>query len=203
MLIPDLFHKWNIRPKGIIHIGAHTCEEIDIYKYQAKCDNIIWIEANPELAEKSCKKYSNVYNCLISNETGNIVDFIVTDNDGQSSSFLELKEHLIEHPHVREIKRLTLKTITLEDFIKTYNINCNYYDFLVMDIQGAEFHALQGMKNILHNFNYIYLEVNVKELYSGCGLLPDIMKFLEEYNFVIRDINMTVHGWGDALFVKK
>lgn len=196
MLIPDLFVKWHVYPKGIVHIGAHMCEESEVYKNQAKCDNVLWIEADPNLAEKN----PNVYQALISNKTGNIVDFIITDNDGQSSSFLELKEHLIEHPNVREKKRIKLETITFRDFVKKNNIDCSKYDFLAMDIQGAELYALLGMGDILNNFKYIYLEVNTKELYKGCGLLEDIIKFLSFYNFKMKDINMTSHGWGDAFF---
>jgi FkbM family methyltransferase len=198
MLIENVFKKHNIQPHGIVHIGAHECEEYEIYKNDAKCDNIIWIEANPEV----CHRVSNhrVYQYLISDTTGDEVDFIITNNN-QSSSFLELKEHLIEHPNVIEQKRIKLKTITFDDFCTRENINRSLYDFLTMDIQGAELHALKGMN--LDNFKYIYLEVNTKELYKGCGLLHDIIDLLAKNNFHMADINMTQHGWGDALFIKK
>lgn len=196
MLIPDLFTKWNISPRGIIHIGAHLCEEKDIYISEGKCSNILWIEANPEYTDKN----KEVYQGLISNITGKEVDFIITNNEGQSSSFLELKEHLIEHPHVREEKRIKLKTITFQDFVKHNNIDCSKYDFLAMDIQGAELHALQGMGELLRFFKHLYIEVNTKQLYEGCGLFQDVINFLSFYNFKIKDINLTQHGWGDAYF---
>lgn len=197
MLIPNLFEKWNVKPKGIIHIGAHSCEELDIYKTQAECDNIIWIEANPNYIK------DGVYQALISDVTGNEVDFIITNNDAQSSSFLELKEHLVEHPHVKEINRIKLKTITLNDLMIENSLNYENYDFLAMDIQGSEFHALKGIGDMIKYFRYIYMEVNTKEIYEGCGLLPDIIKYLSKYGFTMKDINMTQHGWGDAFFEKK
>lgn len=98
-MIPELFGKWNVRPKGIIHIGAHTCEEYEIYKNQAMCENILWIEANPEMVKRTEHMFQNVHQSLVSDVTG--------------------KEHLIEHPSVIEERRIKLKTITLEDFLNT------------------------------------------------------------------------------------
>lgn len=72
-----------------------------------------------------------------------------------------------------------------------------------MDIQGAELHALKGMTSILKYFKHIYMEVNTKELYEGCGVLEEVTNFLHVHGFVMKDINMTPHGWGDALFELK
>jgi hypothetical protein len=71
-----------------------------------------------------------------------------------------------------------------------------------MDIQGAEYLALQGMKDILKNFKGIFMEVNTKELYNGCALLDEIKEFLKPYGFVLKDLQMTKHGWGDGYFAK-
>lgn len=54
MLIPldYIFKKYKMNIKGIIHIGAHLCEELNEYlKYDIVNDKIIWVEANPELVE--------------------------------------------------------------------------------------------------------------------------------------------------------
>jgi len=202
MLIPDLFQKWNIRSKGIIHIGAHYCEERPIYA-RGGCDDakVVWIEGNPEIYNliKNSQLPVQIYHALISDKEED-VDFIVTNNDGMSSSFLELKEHLVEHPTCIESHRVKLRTTTLPKFMEANDLDPANYDFLIMDIQGAELHALKGMVDILKNFNHMYLEVNMKELYANCGLLPDVMKFLESHGFKMRDINMTQHGWGDAYF---
>lgn len=205
MLIPNLFQKWNIQATGIVHIGAHTCEERPIYANAGIDDSkIIWIEGNPSIyqhAKNSLPSTVQLYQGLISDKE-DLVDFIVTNNF-QSSSFLELKEHRREHPDVYEIQRLKLTTCTLPQFYENNNIDPSLYDFLAMDIQGAELHVLKGMSNLLNNFKHIYLEVNTKELYESCGLLPEIIEYLNNYNFEMKDINMTQHGWGDAYFCKK
>ena len=60
---------------------------------------------------------------------------------------------------------------------------------------------LKGATNYLPYAKALYLEVNVKELYKGCGLIDEIDTFLSTYGFkrVLTDI--TQHGWGDALYI--
>ena len=71
-----------------------------------------------------------------------------------------------------------------------------------MDIQGAELLALKGSSDTLKNIDYVYLEVNEKELYTGCGLLSEVDEYLKEKGFTRVEINMTPHGWGDAFYTR-
>ena len=203
MLIENFFRKWNIRPSGIIHIGAHRCEERDIYR-DAGCDDsrVIWIEGNYELFNdvRTTLPTVHIYNALIADQE-KTVDFIVTNNDGMSSSLLELKDHLIHHPQCLEQKRLmNQKTTTLEQFITDHSIDMLQYDFLAMDIQGCEYLALKGMTSLLKYFKGIYLEVNTAEIYKECGQLPEVTALLKDHGFEMRDIFMTPYNWGDAYF---
>jgi FkbM family methyltransferase len=148
--------------------------------------------SNPEI---------NIYEALISDEDNKEVSFIITNN-GQSSSILELDEHLKEHPWVHEINRYKKNTITVDTFLKNNNIYFNTIDFINIDIQGAELLALKGMKNILKYCNYLYLEVNIKHLYKECALVNEIDDFLKDYGFKRTETLITQHGWGDALYIK-
>ena len=143
----------------------------------------------------------NIYEALISDEDNKEVSFIITNN-GQSSSILELDEHLKEHPWVYEINRYKKNTITVDTFLKNNHIDSEKIDFVNIDIQGAELLALKGMKNLLKYCNYLYLEVNTKHLYKDCALIHEIDDFLKEFGFKRNETSMTQHGWGDALYVK-
>jgi hypothetical protein len=46
-------------------------------------------------------------------------------------------------------------------------------------------------------------EVNEKELYKNCGLIGEIDTFLNIYHFKRVLTNITCHGWGDALYIRK
>jgi FkbM family methyltransferase len=198
-----LYQKYKLNITGILHIGAHYCEELNDYKKIGLTDQqIVWIEGNKNIVEEINKTFPQrrIYNEIVSDEDNQEVNFIITNN-GQSSSILELKEHLKEHPWVFEINREKRKTITIDSFVSKNSIESNL-NFVNIDIQGAELKALQGMKSYLNNVDYLYLEVNIKELYQGCGLLDDIDNFLKEFKFDRKEINMTKHGWGDAFYIK-
>jgi len=206
MLIPTIFDDYKdcIPKKGILHIGAHECEERQLYhSIGFNDDTTLWIEAINELVIMIKSKISNIniIQSVISDTDDEDVNFMITNNV-QSSSIFNLKTHLTEHPHVFETQRRMLKTTTLNSLYDKYEIPYDKYDFINLDIQGAELKALQGASKILPHINAIYCEVNEKELYEGCGLLPDLDNYLSTYNFKRIAIKMTEHGWGDALYIK-
>ena len=82
------------------------------------------------------------------------------------------------------------------------NINYNLYNFINLDIQGAEYLALLGASKILPNIKCIITEVNEKELYRNCRLINDLDKLLTSYNFKRIKTFMTQHGWGDAIYIR-
>ncbi len=202
MLIPTIFNDFiSCRPnKGVLHIGAHICEEKQLYNDNGiNDDDILWIEANSDLINPEQK---NILNAVISDKNDETVNFIITNNI-QSSSILELYKHLEEHPDVIEIERRQLKTITLNSLYENNNIPYDRYDFINMDIQGAELKALKGADKILPYIKAIYTEVSTKELYKNCVLLPELDEFLEKNGFKRIIINMTPNYWGDALYIKQ
>ena len=207
MLIPftELVHKYKIdNNKKILHIGAHECEERSDYNLHGFTDDkVIWIEGNENIVNKmkTLIPSINMYNILVSDIDGSEVDFIITNN-GQSSSILELDEHLKEHPGIYEVQRYKQKTLTINTFLDKNNINKSEIEFVNIDIQGAELLALKGMINLLPYVKYLYLEVNIKHLYKDCALINEIDDFLTLHGFRRCETYLTQYGWGDALYIK-
>jgi hypothetical protein len=135
--LKQLINKYNMNINGILHVGAHECEELEIYNTCGiTSENIIWFEGNPKKADiMRIFGVKNIYNILVSDEEEE-VDFIITNN-GESSSILELDEHLKEHPHVYEVNRLKLKTQRIDNALQSNNIKIPF-NFVNLDIQGAE-----------------------------------------------------------------
>ena len=72
---------------------------------------------------------------------------------------LKLKNHLIIYPDIKEIYSTKVNTDTLNNiFSKYYSIDD--YNFINMDIQGAELLALKGSTNILDKIEIINTELN-------------------------------------------
>jgi len=206
----DLFQKFNYMPKGIVHCGSSTGQERD--KYAEFGIPVIWIEAIPEVyAEliQNLKNYPNQFPVLacLGEVDGKEVVFNVSNNEAQSSSYLELGFHKTAHPSVEYVRTFTTTTTTLKTVLSILNnsvVKVTSDWLLVADLQGAEMMMLEGAKDILDKFNACYLEVNTLPVYEGCALKPEIESFLKEYGFEPVEEFIYEHwGWGDQFFLKK
>lgn len=203
MLIPleYLIKKYNINFQGILHIGAHECEELPEYEKYLSRDKILWVEAIPEKVNGARAKYPGVLieQAVVSDQREQ-VKFNITNN-GQSSSMLELGLHQIFYPGIVYVSSFTTESKRLEQVIEPYsNI---HFNFLNLDIQGAELKALKGMGDYLKKVDYIYAEVNIDYLYQGCALLPDIDQYLAQFGF--KRVEQAIYQqlrWGDAFYIK-
>lgn len=195
---------WELYPharckQGVIHVGAHRCEEQPHYDAWGVGEHVLWIDGNDEL----CAANQAIVNAVVSDVDDGEVDFILTDNDAMSSSILELKEHKIEHPTCLEAGRIKKKTITLDTLLARRGEKAVAYDLLAMDVQGAELMVLKGAAGVLENVRCIITEVNTKELYAGCVRVEELDAFLGERGFVRVETQMTRHGWGDAVYMRR
>ena len=127
MLLPlnELYQRYNLKINGILHIGAHECEELKSYiTLGVQNKNIYWVEAMEDKVNL-IKGYNvdgeeiKIFQGLIDLEDNKEVIFNVSNN-GQSSSILEFGSHAVHHPHVKMIDRRKLKTIRL-DTMKYYS----------------------------------------------------------------------------------
>uniref|UniRef100_A0A6C0DNA9 Methyltransferase FkbM domain-containing protein n=1 Tax=viral metagenome TaxID=1070528 RepID=A0A6C0DNA9_9ZZZZ len=191
-----------ININGCFHIGAHECEELQFYNdLGLKPEDVVWIDAIPsKVTEATNKGIPNVYNAVITDKNDEEIIFNISNNV-QSSSVLEFGTHSQEHPWVVYVDKIKQKSITIDTFFERNNIDASKYNFWNFDIQGAELMALKGATNSIKYAKALYLEVNEKELYKNCGLITDIDNFLSQYNFKRVLTNMTIHGWGDALYI--
>jgi FkbM family methyltransferase len=203
--LPVLIQRLGIKVRGILHIGAHECEELSDY---LKCDvpinNIFWIEAMTEKVDlmKFRIPYLQIYQAVVSDVDDEEVTFYVTNN-GQSSSILEFGTHAVNHPQVVVSSTRKVKTTRMDTLIPRESINMENLNFINLDIQGAELKALKGMESYLDKIDYIYTEVNIEEVYKGCCKIEELDSFLEPHGFkrVAQHIYKNV-GWGDAFYMK-
>jgi FkbM family methyltransferase len=199
----ELFPKYGIKPRGVLHVGANVGEEAPVYD-ELGIKEVAWVEANPDLIpklkENVFKLGHTIYEACVSDTTGEEVTFNISNNGGQSSSILELGTHKIAHPEVHYTKTLNLETIRLDLMLAGSYID---YNFLNIDLQGAELKALRGLGDRLHQFKWAYLEVNQAELYKGCALVEEIDTYLLGFGFKRVETKWCGNtGWGDALYIK-
>lgn len=203
--LTELLKKYQMELKGVIHGGAHECEEMAVYKQNGLDESkVIWFEANPSLKAKMEKINSKlrIYNYAITDETGKTIPFFVTNNF-QSSSILPLQTHMKHHPTIKVKEKIEVSTIRIDDFLSREEDSIENYNLLNLDIQGAELMAIKGMGDLIENMEMLYLEVNEEHLYKGCALLPELDDYLLGKGFVRLDTKMTPHRWGDAFYLRR
>lgn len=60
--------EYNMEIHGVLHVGAHECEELtDYHKQGISDDNIIWVDALIEKVEQSKQKHPNshIYQAVV------------------------------------------------------------------------------------------------------------------------------------------
>ena len=121
----ELVKKYNIKLNGILHVGAHECEELKDYERYISIDKILWIEALPGKVELCKSRYPgiNIENAIVSDKIEDVV--FKVSNNGQSSSILDFGLHSQYHPEVHYITAVNGTTSLLKDILPKYNINYN------------------------------------------------------------------------------
>ena len=198
--LDSLVNLYNLKIKGILHVGAHLCEEIHHYEKYVQRNKILWIEAIPEKTQMSKKMYNNllIENAVVS-DVVETVKFNVSSNY-QSSSFLELGLHSHYHPEIHYTSSFEAETKLLKDIICNYDIE---YNFINLDIQGAELKALKGMEEYLNKVDYLYTEVNSDYVYKGCCLITELDEYLLKFGLHRVETKWTDCRWGDAFYIRK
>ena len=197
----DLARLWSVSPTGVLHVGAHKGEEKALYT-QAGWDPIIWIEAQPELANDLEKRFAaegdKVICATIWNESGKQLTLNISSNSG-SSSLLEFGSHTASYPEITFTNSIEVKTSRLDSILTESDIP----NFMNLDIQGVELQALESLGYLLRRLNYIYVEINTRDVYKDCTKLSDLDEFLAQEGFKrILTRRYLRHGWGEALYVR-
>jgi len=203
---PGKLKKFGLNVNGVLHIGCHLAEEASDYISQ-DWTPIHWVDAQVELLVKAKEKLLNdfpnasqyFYQAVVSSESGNLVDFLITNN-GQSSSIFRLGNHKLLYPDIVVTHKVQMYTKRIDEVIP----DSASFNFLNIDIQGGELGALKGLGGLMRKIDYIYTEVNRKELYANIPLIREIDEYLQVFGFV-RKITYWVpyEGWGDALYVRQ
>jgi len=187
----DTFDRFGVLPSRVLHVGAHEAEEADVYaRWGAE---VLWVEANPTLANRLKERGLNVV-CGAAWSSAGPLTLHVASN-GHSSSVYPMGLHTIRHPDVHTVGTVQTEGFRLDSlpFLP---------DMLNLDIQGAELEALKGAVGLLGGVRWICTEVSSEELYVGQSLVPELDRWLGERGFVQVAAEWTDRGWGDALYVR-
>ncbi len=210
----DLLHELFGRPitheiRTLFVVGAHQFQERQLFhRLFRNLEKVYLFEPLPQAIEELTRVVEGdpmveVFGYAISDENGRAV-FHVTDNNGESSSLLPMREHTRIFPWVHESGLIDLEVHTLDDVIDRHGLRVP--DLLFLDVQGAEYRILSSLSPQLRaSIKVIYTECSKEEVYRGAGLLEDIQRFLSPdfiyLGFAPLVRNSPTHG--NAIFVHR
>jgi len=221
----ELVNRYNVSVTGVIHVGAHEGQEVKNYS-SAGIKNVILIEANPtrfnNLSESlstgryvtwcspltyeyfndhrtDIVKQYKAYNYAISDKTGSI-SFNVANYDGGVDSLFKINRVGQETSWVpyEHIGKIEVPTITLDVLIE----DKQSYNFLNIDVEGAELLVLKGATELLKNIDWIQVETQDVLRFDNSSYRLDVISILERNGFELVTYFDTGKGWGDCLFKK-
>lgn len=189
----------------IIEAGAHVgIDTLEMSRVWPK-GSIHAFEPVPDIFAKlaeNTKGLRNVklYQCALGAATGTARIFVSGGTSDGSSSLLEPKEHLTEHPEVHFNSRIEIPVMTLDDWSEKYGVRNAH--LLWLDMQGNELAAMKAGERILGTVRAIHIEVSLKEVYRGVPLYPEVRQWLEARGFKVVREELPWPDMGNVLFVR-
>lgn len=185
-------------PKGVIHIGAHDLAERMCYMPMFG-KNVIWFEANSRSYTKWAAPIAAYFDQYA-------FPFAASDETGEAKYYQNYSDDtsgLLPAPG-KENNFDTVRQKRLDDVIDEFNIDMNNFDFLNIDVEGAELKVLKGIENNLKYINYLFMEVSVTERNSGQVMFDDLTKYVGDRGFKLYKVSDSINtlGWGDAVYVR-
>lgn len=196
-----------VKPRKLLHIGANCGAEA---KYYSQNGIEAWhVEAIPEVYDRLCENLSSyesqhpIHACL-SSIPGESVSFNISSNSGLSSSLLGLGRHSRAYPSVHYSSSVALTSSTVDQLIDVGAIPRDI-DFLVVDVQGAEFLVLQGSQGLLASGSLqgAMIETSVEPLYEEGSTYIDVSSLLRSHDLYLCQAVFNQAGWCDALYSKR
>jgi|SRR5688572_17520956 len=172
--------------RGVIHIGANTGQERDIYDRHDLA--VLWVEPIPTVFATLTQNTASFpkqrcLNALVADTDGREFTLNIASNDGASSSILELADHRDIWPDIHYVDAIRLHSITLPTLLRSAGLVAEQYDILTLDTQGSELLILKGAAPLLREFAFIRAEAADFESYVGCAKRHEITDFLDGYGF--------------------
>jgi FkbM family methyltransferase len=196
----ELTEAFSLDVRGVLHIGAHKFEERASYIASGWSPRV-WIEANEALLDREAfaeNSEDRIIKAACWSEDGVILDFNIMSNS-ECSSLLNLGLTSEYYPEVQLIGVNKVLGRRVDAIFEDASIP----NFVNVDVQGSELHVLQGFGERLWEIDFVYCEINKKDLYLSCSRVEQIDEFLGAFGFSrIATRWVPLRHWGDALYVR-
>jgi len=175
-----------IKPRYVCDIGAHAGDWTYVMsQMNQKLSHAVLFEPQSHYIRKlhslSLPEVEKViYGCGL----GEKEELLAVKGGTASASFLEAAPTQNDyfpgsiHADTEEVPVKILDDVYAKDGLP-------YPDVVKLDVQGFELYVLRGALNVLARTKYLVIELSFRSFYIGQPQLWEILKFLEENNFMM------------------
>lgn len=188
----------------ILEAGAHTGKDTVQMVWAFKPTHIYAIEPVISVFKRldvRTNSFLNItcYNLALGEFNGMSNMYVSCGASDASSSLLEPKEHLTNHPHVHFSSSELIRITTLDTF--AFEKRIPKIDFMWLDLQGMELAVLKQGTHILKTVMAIYTEVSEGEEYEGQARYSELRDWLSGQGFKVEKESLQ-NGNGNVLFIR-
>lgn len=188
----------------IIEAGAHIGRDTVKMSKLWPNSKIYAFEPVPELFQyliNNTKNYSNIFcfQLALSNKI-ELADLYVSSGRSTALSSLLKPEDILQiHPDAH-FEKISVQTTTLDKWAEEHQVKS--VDFMWLDLQGAELHALEGANNLLKTVKVILIEASLTNRYSNNPTYNTLKNYIEQKGFKAVAQSKEKYGKVDLLFIK-
>jgi FkbM family methyltransferase len=164
-------------PNKIADIGANTGQFYNLIKGVFSQSEVLSIEGNPNCEIELKDTNPNYLISLLGSEESEKILYVNKNYDRCTGASI-YKENTEYYDECNELK---VKSVTLD------SLNENF-DFIKIDVQGAELDILRGGIKTIIDCDFLLIELSIKRYNEGASLIGDVICFLNYLNFKTYDI---------------
>jgi FkbM family methyltransferase len=212
----NLFASFGVPRKGVIHLGAHAGEEVQMYTLLG-FRRALMVEPIPEefaVLERRCALTQNYQKemrkfvereeeaiefqcvrCAVADEPGNATFYRAAQTS--LSSLARPDDNVLSVDDRFVPTEIQVQLRTLDDIVGSLEDGWSAEDFsyLRLNIQGSEMLALRGSEQVLPHIDAILLEVSLDSRYEGQPTKEEFDEFLGARGFeAVFGFNLDVVG---------
>jgi len=164
-------------PKTSLDIGANKGQWHQKFSSVFPETNILSIEGNPECENELRKVNPNYLICLLGKEKGNLT-FYTNKNKKENVGGSIYKENT---PFYDDCDSTTYPVLPLDSFNRQF-------DFIKMDVQGAELDIIKGGIKTIVEAEFLQLELSILKYNEGAPLISEVISYLHNIDFSVFDV---------------
>ena len=162
-------------PKTALDVGANIGQWYSMFNSIFPNTEILSVEGNPLVEEKLKEVNPNYLLTLLGKEKGETTFFLAHDECSGGSIY---KETTWFYENAREF---ILPINTLDSYNREF-------DYIKMDVQGAELDVIKGGLKTVLNCSVLQLELSILEYNKDAPSISEVISYLHHLDFAVYDI---------------